>query len=170
MISSGVKQSSGLDEKRGQPVRIVDYSPAYGEAFKSLNARWINEYFTMEPSDVVLLDDPQGMIIDRGGAIFVALSGNDVVGVCALVPESRSTFQLAKMAVAPEAQGRGIGRMLGVAVLDRARSLGASEVILFTNDVLAPAMALYHSLGFVRVAHEGAEHVRSNTKMSFRLS
>jgi hypothetical protein len=43
-------------------------------------------------------------------------------------------------------------------------------VILFTNDILAPAMALYHSLGFVRVAHVGAEHVRSNTKMSLRLS
>ena len=156
---------------RGEnPILIVDYSPEFAPAFRDLNARWIDEYFTMEESDRVMFEDPQRMIIDAGGRILVATIGDEAVGVCALVPEGDETYQLAKMAVSPAAQGRGIGRMLGEAAIERARSMGARQVILFTNDVLEPAMNLYRSLGFERIPLEGSKHVRSNTKMVFRLA
>jgi putative acetyltransferase len=71
--------------------------------------------------------------------------------------------------VAPAFQGRGIGRLLANAVIERARAIGAEELELFTNDVLNPAMSLYRSLGFIQVPLEGAEHKRSNVRMILRL-
>jgi GNAT superfamily N-acetyltransferase len=116
-----------------------------------------------------MLDDPDSEIIERGGHIFVAVDDDHVVGVCSLVPASIGSFQLAKMAVSPEARGRGIGRLLGNAAIDRARNVGASTVELYSNTVLAPAIRLYESLGFVEVPLEGAEHVRSNIRMVLKL-
>jgi GNAT superfamily N-acetyltransferase len=151
-------------------ILIVDYAPEFAPAFRDLNARWIEEFFTMEESDRVMLEDPQRVIIDAGGRILVATMGDQAVGVCALVPEDEATYQLAKMAVSPTVQGLGIGRMLGEAAIEAARSMGARQVILFTNDVLEPAMNLYRSLGFERIPLEGSKHARSNTKMVFRLA
>lgn len=52
-----------------------------------------------------MLDDPEGYIIGRGGAIVVALQKDRPVGVCALVPwhgkDAAYDYELAKMAVAP---------------------------------------------------------------------
>jgi GNAT superfamily N-acetyltransferase len=150
-------------------IEIRDYTSRYRSDFKSLNLQWIEEHFTVEPSDASMLDDPESSIIDRGGYIFVAVDDDQVVGVCSLVPASAGSFQLAKMAVSPSARGRGIGRLLGGAAIDRARSLGAPSVELFSNTVLAPAIKLYESLGFREVELKGSEHVRSNIRMVLSL-
>ena len=150
-------------------IEIRDYTSNYRSDFKSLNMQWIEQYFTVEPSDASMLEDPESHIIERGGHIFVAVDDDAVLGVCSLVPASPGSFQLAKMAVSPEARGRGIGRMLGNAAVERARSVGASSVELYSNTVLAPAISLYESLGFREVPLEGAEHVRSNIRMVLRF-
>ncbi len=150
-------------------VRIVGYAPEYRDAFRDLNLEWIERDFVVEESDRVILDSPDATVIARGGEIFVALEGDTVIGVCSLVPASANSWQLAKMAVSPSARGRGIGRLLAQAALDYASVVGASQVELFTNTVLAPAMGLYRSLGFVEVPFEGAEHARSNIRMALVL-
>jgi putative acetyltransferase len=148
---------------------ILEYDPRFRAAFRNLNLEWIERYFEVEPSDLEVLDDPEGAILDSGGTVFVACEGQTVAGVCALINEGDGVFQLAKMAVAPAFQGRGIGRLLANAVIERARAIGAEELELFTNDVLNPAMSLYRSLGFIQVPLEGAEHKRSNVRMILRL-
>jgi len=57
-------------------------------------------------------------------------------------------LELAKMAVEPAAQGRGLGRLLGQAVIDHARATGAEQLFLLTNSSLATAIHLYEQLGF----------------------
>ena len=39
---------------------IFDYQPAHQPAFRALNHEWISYYFTLEPIDNEMLDDPQG--------------------------------------------------------------------------------------------------------------
>ncbi|WP_308401212.1 GNAT family N-acetyltransferase [Streptomyces sp. AC512_CC834] len=53
--------------------------------------------------------------------------------------------------VAPATQGRGIGRLLIAAAIDRARALGGARLFLGTNTKLAPAIHLYEDAGFVRI-------------------
>jgi GNAT superfamily N-acetyltransferase len=94
-------------------VRIDPFESALAPHFARLNREWIERFFVIEPADLVVLDDPQAAIIDAGGMVFFALLGDDVVGTCAVVPHGPGTLELARMAVSPAAQGRGIGRLLG---------------------------------------------------------
>ncbi|HEX7676474.1 MAG TPA: GNAT family N-acetyltransferase, partial [Thermoanaerobaculia bacterium] len=70
------------------------------------------------------------------------------VGTCAAIRVPPSTVELAKLAVSPEAQGRGIGRRLCNHVIQFARGVGATEVELTSNTALVSAIRLYESLGF----------------------
>jgi GNAT superfamily N-acetyltransferase len=148
---------------------VVDYSPGHRDAFRDLNLEWIERFFAVEESDLTMLNDPEGTIIDSGGFIFVALDGDFVVGVCSLVPAGEKWYQLAKMAVSPASRGKGTGRRLAEAAIARARAVGAERVELFSNTVLEPAISLYRSLGFVEVPLDNAEHRRSNIRMVLAL-
>jgi len=116
--------------------------------FRLLNEQWIERYFKIEAKDQSTLSDPRKTIIEPGGAILLATANGRSVGCCALLRISDHEFEVAKMAVAPECQGRGIGRTLLSATIEEARSLGATRLYLETNHVLKPAIALYESLGF----------------------
>jgi ribosomal protein S18 acetylase RimI-like enzyme len=54
------------------------------------------------------------------------------------------------LAVAPSAQGRGVGRALSVECIDRARARRARRVALHSTPWMQTAHRLYESLGFVR--------------------
>lgn len=54
------------------------------------------------------------------------------------------------LSVAPEAQGRGVGRRLTEAVIERARADGATAVVLHSAASMTAAHRLYVSMGFVR--------------------
>lgn len=54
------------------------------------------------------------------------------------------------LAVDPAAQGRGIGRLLAQACVDRARAIGRSRLVLHTTGAMTAAHELYRSLGFAR--------------------
>jgi ribosomal protein S18 acetylase RimI-like enzyme len=54
------------------------------------------------------------------------------------------------LGVAPAAQGRGVGRALANACLDRAREAGRCRMVLHTGTWMPAAIHLYESLGFER--------------------
>lgn len=160
-----VQEQKKLRESRD--VQIVDYKPAYQEAFKQLNEEWISKYFKMEAADHKALDNPQQNIIDPGGHILVALYNNEPVGVCALMKMDDPVYEyeLVKMAVSPKAQGKNIGWLLGIAAIDKARSLGAQKLYLESNTILKPAINLYHKLGFRKVIGHATPYERCNIQM-----
>ena len=92
-----------------------------------------------------------------------------LVGTCALIPEGHGVFELAKMAVAPSAQGLGIGWALGQAALAKARQLGARRVELLSNSRLLPALALYRKLGFQDLPVPSSPYQRTDVKMGLDL-
>jgi ribosomal protein S18 acetylase RimI-like enzyme len=55
------------------------------------------------------------------------------------------------LAVDRAARGRGVGRLLAEACIERARLAGVSRVVICTATNMAPAHRLYESLGFVRL-------------------
>ena len=64
-----------------------------------------------------------------------------------------ATGELYVLAVDPDFQGKGLGRRLVVAGLDRLSRLGLSSAMLYVDASNRPAVALYESLGF------GVDHV-----------
>jgi putative acetyltransferase len=129
-------------------MQIVEYHPGLAGAFKALNEAWITQYFVLEAKDREVLDDPQAKILDRGGRILFLMDGDDVAGCCALLAMADGGFEVAKMAVAEPHKGKGFGRELMAACVERARAAGAPRLYLETNSALAPALALYRSFGF----------------------
>lgn len=154
-------------KRESKDVQIVDFEPQYLDAFKSLNVEWISTYFEMEEADYKALDNPQEYILDKGGRIFVALYRNEPVGVCALIKMKDSTydFEMAKMAVSPKAQGKNIGFLLGQAIVNSAREMGAEKIYLESNTILKPAINLYYKLGFHKVYGLATPYKRCNIQM-----
>lgn len=152
-------------------VCVVPYSKKYRDAFRDLNLEWIKTYFKVEQADRDALDDPEGYILDRGGFIFVALLDEQPVGVCALIQreDERFPYELAKMAVSPKAQGKGVGALLGSAIITNARDLNAKNVFLESNTILKPAIALYKKLGFKEVTGCSTVYERCNIQMELKL-
>lgn len=151
-------------------VSIVEASDdRHAAAFRDLNLEWITKLFEVEPSDNKVLNDPQGQIIDKGGFIMMAMLGEEIIGTCALVKVSDDVYELAKMAVTPRAQGRNAGYLLGKAVIEKARDIGAKKVFLLTNSGLHPALSLYRKLGFIDVPLGNADYKRSDVRMEIAL-
>ncbi|MDC5696409.1 GNAT family N-acetyltransferase [Intrasporangium calvum] len=65
-------------------------------------------------------------------------------------PERATTATLFGLYVAPRARGRGVGEALVNAVLQEARRLGKTEVVLEVGSHNVGALALYERCGFVR--------------------
>ncbi len=133
----------------GPAVEILPYRDAFAPDFDRLNREWLTRYFSVEPLDEEYLQNPRGKILAPGGAIFVARLGGEVVGTCAAVPDGEDSFELVKLAVAPKAQGQGIGRRLVQRVIDFARERGARRIVLWSASKLGPAVRIYEGLGFV---------------------
>lgn len=158
-------------KRESQHVKIVDYTPKYQKAFRDLNEAWIRQYFKLEEADYKALDNPKNYILKSGGHIYVALYNDVPVGVCALIKMDDPVydFELAKMAVSPQAQGKNIGFLLGQAIIRKARSLGASRLYLESNTILVPAINLYHKLGFKKVVGHATPYERCNIQMELIL-
>lgn len=152
-------------------IKIVPYQPKYSAAFRDINVEWIEQYFTMEAADFAALDHPQAYVLDKGGFIFVALFEGEAVGVVAMLKMPNETYELAKMGVSPQAQGMGVGFLLGQAVIAKAKALEAKRLYLESNTILQPAIKLYYKLGFSRLANTiPSPYARSNIQMELLLN
>ena len=159
------------DRRVAAEVRLLDYAPQYQPDFKRLNVEWIEQYFRLEPADLKALDQPEEYILQRGGHIQLAEYRGAIVGACALLKMDEQTYELAKMAVSPVAQGLGIGSRLGEAIVAKARAVGAQRLYLESNTQLGPALNLYYKLGFRKtVAGTPSPYERCNIQMELSLN
>lgn len=152
-----------------QEITIVDYAPIHQAAFRQLNIEWISKYFEMEAPDYKALDDPEGYILDHGGTILIALNEGEVLGCCALIKIDEQNYELAKMAVSPKAQGKGIGWIIGQKLIERARLIGAKRLYLESNSKLTPAINLYKKLGFKVIEGASSPYERCDIQMELHL-
>ncbi len=150
-------------------IRLVPFEDRHAAEYRALNLAWIEQHWTPEAEDYAVLDHPRTAVIDRGGYIVMAEQGQQVIGTCSLLRKDDGTWELAKMAVAEAARGRGVGVLLGRAIMDEARRRGAREIYLESNTVLEPAINLYEKLGFTRVPCQPSVYARCNIQMTCLL-
>jgi len=137
-----------IKEMQAEAVEIVDFSPENRDAFRKLNEEWLKKYFEVEEADKRLLLHPEKEIIAGGGAVLFARLGGKIVGTTALLKLNDETYEIAKMAVAPRARGKQVGRRLTEEAISRARGKGGKKVVLHTDNRLRAAVELYRKLGF----------------------
>lgn len=109
-------------------------------------------------------DDYAGWLADAGSrgrhdTLLVAVLDGRLAGTVTWCPHGSASAQLTRgahqgefrtLSVDPAARGRGVGRALVEACLERARSQGLTEVLLCSLVDMTPAHRLYASMGFVR--------------------
>ncbi len=145
-------------------VEIIDYEPQFRREYKDLNVEWIARYFAIEPHDLEQLENPEDYILARGGKIFFARYGDEIIGTVALIKDSETVYEMAKMAVKPAFRGLGAGEKLGRHLIEAARNLGCARLFLESNQKLTPALTLYKKLGFVKVPIGETLYSRANYK------
>lgn len=150
-------------------IQILPYSPELTPYFKSINTAWVEELFSLEPFDIAQFESPEEVIVNPGGTIIFAKLGEEIVGTVALYKTAEDTFEMIKMGVSPSAQGRGVGMILGKAILEKAKEMGASKVVLYSNTKLKPALRIYEKLGFRFVVPEAGKYCRCDVKMEINL-
>jgi GNAT superfamily N-acetyltransferase len=109
--------------------------------------------------------------------VLVAV-GPGLVGCVTLVPGSSSPWAegllpdeagVRMLAVAPAAQGRGVGGALLGACIARARQLGRTGLFLHSTPWMQTAHRLYETAGFVRVEGRDWSPVPEVPLLAFRL-
>jgi len=118
--------------------------------FIKLNEEWISKYFSLEEADEKLAANPY-RVIENNGYIFSLAEENQVIGVCALFNEGNGVFEIARMAVSPAHQGKGLGNTLIQTCISKAVKINAKKIYLVSNTKLQAAIGLYKKHGFVTV-------------------
>ena len=137
--------------------------------FKELNLEWLDKYNLTESHDLMVLDDPKGTIIDRGGYIWLAKEDEQIVGTAAIMNEGHGHYELAKMAVAPAYQGKGISKLLIETCIAKAKEIGAKKLSLYSNHQLLTALKLYEKYGFHHVEVKDSPFVTADVKMELEF-
>lgn len=151
-------------------VTIIDYQVEYQSYFENLNKSWLEEYFSVEDVDRLVLENPQTTIINPGGAILFAIDEfHHIIGTVALKVVSPGVFELTKMAVAKSKRGMGAGQLLCKAAIEKARYLKANRLILYSNTLLENAVAIYQKLGFSEIKLEKGVYGRADIKMQLDI-
>lgn len=157
----------------GPALSLRKFDDSLAREFHDINAAWIEEMFTLEPTDREVLENPRELVLDPGGDIlFVEAAGLGIVGTCALQKTGPGAFELTKMGVRESARGLKAGEFLLDGMIARARELVAEKLYLLTNRKCAAAIHLYEKAGFEHdgeiMEEFGCRYQRCNVAMRYR--
>lgn len=153
-------------------IEIITYESKYQPDFKRLNLEWLDGYGLTESHDIAMLDDPEGMIINANGMIFLAKDGDAIIGSAGIVQDHhhKEDYELVKMFVSPAYRGKGLSKLLLDRCLQHARQLGARKMILFSSSKLQTALKLYEQYGFKHVDVTDSPFETADVRMELVLS
>lgn len=154
-----------MKRKSTEQITIVPYQPEYAIYFERFNKSWLEEYYTVEPIDKYVLENPDIAILKPGGSILFAENKRQIIGTVALKFVQPGIFELTKMAVDKKHRGIGAGRILCTAIIEEAKKLDAHTLILYSQKRLVHAIALYFKMGFIELPLERGVYQRADIKM-----
>jgi ribosomal protein S18 acetylase RimI-like enzyme len=151
-------------------IEIIEYNPEHQPYFEKFNKAWIEKFFWLEEIDKYVLENPGEAIIQHGGAILMAIYNGEVAGTVALKKENDEVYEFTKMAVDENYRRKGIAEALSITSFQKAKELGATRVILYSNTALTGAIELYKKLGFKEIPMQQGLYKRSDIKMEIHLN
>jgi GNAT superfamily N-acetyltransferase len=132
------------------------------EEFAAVGELVVEVYDAIDPYELGEYADELRDVAGRAASADILVAVDDdgtLLGAVTYVPGPASPLAefddpdgagIRMLAVAQHAQGRGIGRALVRACLDRARATGRRQLLLHTTDWMTTAHRLYAGMGFER--------------------
>lgn len=149
---------------------ILYFDNRLAKDFATLNYEWLKKYFVIEPHDTEMLENPRTYIIDKGGEIIFVEVDNKIVGTVALIKVTEDYFELAKMAVTEQFQGKKIGNVLLQEAIAYAKKHHIKTLMLESNRALKAALYLYQKFGFKEIPTDpNSPYERADIKMELHL-
>jgi len=151
-------------------LNIIPFESQYARYFRDLNIQWLEKYFHVEPKDVALLNECEKNIINKGGFIFFAAYNDKIVGCFAFIKIANKSYELGKMAVDTDYQGKKIGQKLLQYAIDFGENKSWDLITLYSSTKLNSALHIYKKYGFQEVVLEdNLPYIRSDIKMELNL-
>lgn len=148
-------------------MEIVKYQKKYEKSFIELNKAWVEKFFVMEKEDYEILDHVEDFL-EKGGMIFFAVEGEQVLATCMVIPSSEKVWEICKLAADENYQGNGAGSAVFKACMDYAIERGAEKLTLISNHILKPALHIYKKFGFENVeVDRGDEYARCDVQCEY---
>jgi GNAT superfamily N-acetyltransferase len=123
------ESAEDLDEVR----RLFGEFVAWHHQRQRENAGLVGAYFDDAACQAELETLPGAYAATEGGALLLAWDDGAALGCVALRQLGEDSCEMKRMYVGDAIRGRGLGRALGEAVLQRARDLGYREMYLDTS-------------------------------------
>ncbi|HEU4631571.1 MAG TPA: GNAT family N-acetyltransferase [Gemmatimonadaceae bacterium] len=164
------------------PITVRDARPDERDAVAALTLRAYAELArVMTPTAWAGLEGAvhAGLASTEGAERIVAERDGVLLGSVLLFPPATDAYgglarpgevpELRLLAVAPEARGQGIGRLLVDECVRRARRTGATALGLHTSASMRAAIHLYERMGFVRAAEHDFQPPGGELVTAYRL-
>jgi ribosomal protein S18 acetylase RimI-like enzyme len=103
------------------------------------------------PIELLLLADPSINMIKQylyGSTILCAFYNSEIIGVLVLYPIQDFSLEIKNLAVNPDYQNQGIGKLLIQSGEDFAKSKGFLTLSICTGNTSFRQLALYQKMGF----------------------
>ena len=159
----------GLGGNMDNNIEIIEYNKKFHADFKRMNLDYLDKYNLTESHDMIILDNPEEIVIERGGFIWLAKAGDEIVGTVGIMPEGHGIFELIKMCVAESWRGKGISKLLMETCLQKVKELGGEKLFLFSNHQLQTALKLYTKYGFKNVEVTDSPFETADVKMELEF-
>ncbi|MBM3346976.1 MAG: GNAT family N-acetyltransferase [Betaproteobacteria bacterium] len=114
-------------------------------------AAWLNEDLCFQGFKEELAGLP-GAYARPDGRLLLAMLDAQAAGCIALRRFDADTAEVKRLWVRPAFRAGGLGRALAGRIIGEAREAGYRRLVLDTLAPMAPAIALYRSLGFREIA------------------
>lgn len=128
------------------PMRVRDARAADVEAVLDVVRRAFDKYTPRIGREPMPMGVDYAVPIGRGHCRVAEVDGR-IAGVLVLVPAD-GHLHVETIAVAPEAQGTGVGRRLLERADDEAAAAGYRELRLYTNEAMTENLAYYARRGY----------------------
>jgi len=159
----------GIGGNMDNNIEIIGYDEKFHADFKRMNLEYLDKYNLTESHDMIILDNPEETVIGRGGFLWLAKAGEEIVGTVGIMPEGHGIFELIKMCVAESWRGKGISKLLMETCLQKVKELGGEKLFLFSNHQLQTALKLYTKYGFKDVDVTDSPFETADVKMELEF-
>ena len=105
----------------------------------------INKYYKNSLKD-------QKAFLTESGRLLLAKEGEEIGGIICLKKIRGDVCEIKRLYVRPSFRGKKVGEKLITRLIEEARAIGYSKMLLDTDPYMSSAHGLYKAMGFVEIA------------------